>query len=133
MRPFDVIVVSHGNLAEAMVDSACMICGDAETVRTVGLHPVESPESFTERLLAAISPNRPTLILSDLYGGTPHNVAMATARRSEAIRCVSGVNLGLLLEAITADETLDDALVERLVALAREGVTELTSRAGSPS
>lgn len=133
MRPFDVLVVSHGNLAEAMVASACMICGEADGVGWIGLEPSDSPDSFAERLHAALSPQRPTLILSDLFGGTPNNVVMTAARRHDSVRCISGVNLGLLLEAITADEVLDDALVERLITLAREGVMDLTSRAGSRS
>lgn len=130
MRPFDVIVVSHGDLAEAMVASAFMICGKTDGVRTVGLQPTDSPETFSERLVAVLTDGHPTLILSDLYGGTPNNVVMAAARTHEMVRGVSGVNLGLVLEAMTADEDLDDELVDRLVTLAREGVLEVTSRVG---
>lgn len=131
MRPFDVLVVSHGDLADAMVASAVMICGEAEGVRCVGLRPTDSPETFAERVAAALDAERPTLILSDLYGGTPNNVVMTTARRRNGVRCISGVNLGLLMEAMTAGEELDDACVERFVTLAREGVLDVTSRVGS--
>ncbi len=128
MRPFDILVVSHGGLADAMVAAAFMICGASEGVTALGLDPSESPEGFAERLGAAIDETRPTLILSDLYGGTPHNVACATARAPSAVRCISGTNLGLLIEAITASEELDDPLVDRLISLSREGVVDVTSR-----
>lgn len=133
MRPFDVIVVSHGDLAEAMVASAVMICGPTEGVRSIGLQAADAPETFAERLDAALDADRPTLILSDLFGGTPNNVVMATARRYASARCISGVNLGLLIEAMTTGDELDDALIDRLVTLAREGVMDVTSRVGSAS
>ncbi|HET9878423.1 MAG TPA: PTS sugar transporter subunit IIA [Candidatus Limnocylindria bacterium] len=128
MRPFDVVVVSHGGLADAMVAAASMICGDLERVTPVGLDPTDSPETFGERLAAAIDDTHPTLILSDLYGGTPHNVACVLAQRGRAVRCISGTNLGLLIEAVSTSEELDDQLVDRLISLAREGVVDVTSR-----
>ena len=128
MRPFDIVVVSHGGLADAMVAAAFMICGPSAGVGALGLDPSDSPESYGERLRAMLDETRPTLILSDLYGGTPHNVACAVARGRSMLRCISGANLGLLIEAITAGEELDDRLVDRLVSLAREGVVDVTSR-----
>lgn len=128
MRPFDIVVVSHGGLADAMVAAASMICGDLERVIPVGLDPTDSPETFGERLSSAIDEGRSTLILSDLYGGTPHNVACVLAGRNAAVRCISGTNLGLLIEAISTSEELDDQLVDRLISLAREGVVDVTSR-----
>jgi mannose/fructose-specific phosphotransferase system component IIA len=105
-----------------------MICGEQSEVTAIGLQPDESPEAFGARLEAAINAHRRTLVLTDLYGGTPHNVACALARRNQAIRCVAGVNLGLLIEAITRDGVLDDALVEQLVASARDAVVDVSAR-----
>jgi mannose/fructose/sorbose-specific phosphotransferase system IIA component len=127
VRPFDVLVVAHGGLAEAMIASATMICGETERVRAVGLDPTDSPETYAARVDAAIDPERPTLILSDLFGGTPHNVACALARRHE-VRCISGTSLGLLIEVLKTTDALDDQLVERLVTVAREGIVDVTSR-----
>lgn len=127
MRPFDVLVVAHGGLAEAMIASATLICGQTERVRGVGLEPADSPESFAERVEAAIDTERPTLVLSDLYGGTPHNVVAAMARRHQ-LRSISGVNLGLLLEVLTTNEALDDALIERLLPIARDGILDSTAQ-----
>jgi mannose PTS system EIIA component len=124
VRPFDVLVASHGPVAASLLAAAEMICGSASRAAAVSLEPDDSPESFGERLTSVLDPQRPTLILTDLNGGTPHNVACALARRGAAIRCIAGVNLGLVIEAITSDEELDDALVERLVTAAREAVVD---------
>lgn len=110
-----------------MLASAAMISGEMGRVQAVGLEPTDSPESFAERVEAAIDAGRPTLVLTDLYGGTPHNVVCAMARHHD-VRCISGVNLGLLLEALTTTDALDDALVERLLPVARDGIVDSTGR-----
>lgn len=127
MRQFDVLVASHGEVAAAMIEAAAMICGGQEGLAAVGLDPSETPETFGARLEAAIDPSRPTLILTDLFGGTPNNVACSALRKS-SVRCIAGVNLGLVIEAITSTEPLDDELVARLVEIAREGVVDVASR-----
>ena len=127
MRQFDVVVASHGGLATALLEAAAMISGQADHATAVGLDPTDSPETYRERLLATITPGRPTLILTDLFGGTPQNVAIA-ATRSQPVRCISGANLGLVIEALAADEPLGDALVERLVAAARESIVDIAAR-----
>lgn len=126
MRQFDLVVASHGGLAAALLDAAAMICGAAEHATAVGLDPTDSPEAYRDRVVAALAPGRPTLILTDLYGGTPQNVAIA-ATRSADVRCIAGANLGLVIEALTADEPLGDALVARLVASARESIADLAA------
>ena len=122
MRPFRILVASHGDLARALLSSAQLICGRADDVGAIGLHPDESPESFGERLRTELGDDpRAVLVLTDLYGGTPHNVAAVVTRGARAF-CISGVNLGLVIEAITTTDELDEALVARFVALARDGV-----------
>lgn len=130
MRQFDVVVASHGGLGTALLEAAAMITGPVEHATAVGLDPADSPETYRERLLAAVAPGRPTLILTDLFGGTPQNVAIA-ATRSQPVRCISGANLGVVIEALTADEPLGDALVERLVAAARESIVDIAARMAS--
>lgn len=120
--PFRTIVVAHGGLAAALADTARLIVGAASDLVAVDLDADETPEAFAERLRAAMPPDgRAALVLTDLLGGTPHNVAMAL-RSGAALRLLSGANLPVLLEAITATEPLSDALVERLVDTGRRAV-----------
>jgi mannose/fructose-specific phosphotransferase system component IIA len=128
VRPFDVLVASHGSLASSMIEAATMICGECERVTAAGLEADESPETFLSRLESLVDRDRPTLVLTDLSGGTPHNVACLVARRNSGIRCIAGLSLGLVLEVITTEAPLDDALVEQLVASARESVMEAPLR-----
>ena len=123
MREFRIVVVGHGDLAGAMVATAEMICGPLPDVHAVGLLATDSPESFSERLFdAAGDPDGRLLILTDLAGGTPHNVALAATRRLPRALLISGVNLAVLIEAAMSTDALDGESVERLVASGREAL-----------
>jgi PTS system N-acetylgalactosamine-specific IIA component len=133
MRAFRIVVAAHGDLADAFVAAARLIGGDLEDIEAVALRPDDSPESFAERLTAACLTDRPLLILTDLVGGTPHNVALVVARGLPAATVISGVNLAVLVEAVTCTDALDAGTVERLVALGRSALTDASSLAASRS
>lgn len=123
MRDFRIVVAAHGDLAGAFLASAELICGRLEDVVAVGLQPEDSPESFTERFMAAVGdPDASLLILTDLAGGTPHNVALVATRRLPKAVLISGVNLAVLIEAAMSTDALDGESVERLVASGREAL-----------
>jgi len=127
MRAFRIVVAAHGDLADALVSAASLICGAIRDVHAVGLSPDDSPESYAERLNAACATDGPLLILTDLIGGTPHNVAMTVARRRPSAVLISGVNLAVLIEAATSMDALDAESVERLVAMGREALADIAS------
>jgi mannose/fructose-specific phosphotransferase system component IIA len=123
MRDFRIVVAAHGDLAGALLSTAELICGRLDDVHAVGLLPTDSPESFSERFMAvAGDPAQPLLILSDLVGGTPHNVALIATRRMPRAVLISGVNLAVLIEAAMSTDALDGESVERLVASGREAL-----------
>ena len=125
MRAFGIVITGHGTLPAALLSSTELICGPVPDTAAVGLEPGESPDHYTDALRAAIGHGaRRVLVLCDLLGGTPFNVASAIARRSPRVICISGVNLAIAVEAALADGELDDALVERLLEVGREGITE---------
>lgn len=125
MRPFRIVIAGHGPLPGALLATAETIAGTIPDISAVGLRAHETPDHFASELRAAIGhDHRRVLVLADLLGGTPYNVAAAVARRSSRVVCVSGVNLGMLLEAALSNEPLEEALVERLLDAGREGVVE---------
>jgi mannose/fructose-specific phosphotransferase system component IIA len=127
VRDFRIVVAAHGELARALLSTAELICGRIDDAVAVGLDPSDSPETFFDRLMAAAGdPDQPILILSDLAGGTPHNMACVASRRLPRAVCLSGINLAILIEAATSIETLDGPSVERLVASGREALVDAT-------
>jgi mannose/fructose-specific phosphotransferase system component IIA len=133
MRRFRIVVAAHGELADAFVSAATLICGVLHELYAVGLRPDDSPESFSDRLASVAAGDEPLLILTDLVGGTPHNVAMTLARRLPAATVISGVNLAVLVEAATSTDALDAAMVDRLVALGRGALSDASNLAASRS
>ena len=66
---FDVILVSHGSFARAVLESAELICGDQERVKTYGLHLGESVDVFRDMVRGGIAESLTrgeVLVLSDI-------------------------------------------------------------------
>lgn len=112
-----VVVVSHGNLAGALLSTAEMIAGACPCASALELGTDEAPEAFRERLLAALTPvgggpRGEWLVLTDLMGGTPHRVA-ALIRDDlpdpRACAVVSGANLAMVVDALLSCEGDMDA------------------------
>lgn len=95
-----ILVVSHGPMCEAMLESAAMIAGENPSVSAVKLTETGIGD-FSARLQSAIEAcgDEPILILSDIKGGTPFNESFKFAMTSpDRIRLISGVNLPMLIE-----------------------------------
>jgi mannose/fructose/sorbose-specific phosphotransferase system IIA component len=125
VRSFRIVVAGHGTLPAALLATAELICGEIPDLAAVGLEPTETPDHYAESLRAAIGrDHRRVLVLCDLLGGTPFNVASAIARRSPRVVCIAGVNLPMLVEASLATTPLDDELIEQLLDVGRAGIAE---------
>ncbi len=127
MAMVNIVLVSHGELGDALIQAAEMIAGPAERLFSVPLLPGESPESFGEKLDAALREiaGEETLVLIDLFGGTPYNVAARQVLK-ENVECVTGANLPMLLELVMSrdDATLAE-LAEDIAQAGRESVKNL--------
>ena len=89
-------------------------------LKTVPLLPEDSPESFGEKLEAALQEiqGQETLILIDLFGGTPYNVAARQVLKKN-VECVTGANLPMLLELMMSRD--DGSLAELAASIAQAG------------
>ena len=93
-----IVVASHGELARALVNTAELIAGQQADIRYYSLMPGDDVRAYQNSLAEVVGHARPTLILVDMAGGTPWNVALAVAAQNARIRVVSGVSLPMLLE-----------------------------------
>mgnify|MGYP002855123492 CR=1 FL=1 len=134
---FGIIVGTHGEFANGILESAQMILGEdlvKSGVRAVILKRGEGPENVIEKYNAAIkdlgSPER-VLFLNDLRGGTPYNAASTLAVGDEHYGIVAGVNFPMLIAMIQEQMTDDGSasikeLMEKAVAAGQEGVIPTT-------
>lgn len=115
-----ILIAGHGELPGALVGSARMIGGELPDVESVGLFPGDTPQSLRDRVLELLADFPAELILTDLAGGTPDNVANLIAKTGHipSIRfIVAGVSLPLLLEfalsgAVASEADLDEIISE---------------------
>lgn len=101
METMKILIAGHGELPGALVGSARMIGGELPGIESLGLFPGDTPQSLRDRMLEILSEFPAELILTDLAGGTPDNVANLIAKggRAPSIRLIiAGVSLPLLLE-----------------------------------
>lgn len=127
---YNVLIISHGDLAEAMLESAAMICGAApeHEVTFLGLFPGDSPESFEKKILDVLSAwaGKDVLVLSDLRSGTPFNVA-ARLMQSHRFQHISGVNLALVIEALMSRDMMSvEETAETLREMAPETIMDVS-------
>lgn len=102
---YRVMLVSHGELSKAILQSAEMICGEQPDVVTHCLYSEDSPESLKERLEATLDSwaGEDILVLTDIRSGTPFNV-ICSMMEHRVFRHISGMNLAMVIEALLSSE-----------------------------
>lgn len=122
-----IILATHGEFAEGILQSGSMIFGEQENVQAVTLHPSDSPESLKERMLAAIATfddQNEVLFLVDLWGGTPFNQANNLCGEHPNWAIVAGLNLPMLIEAYSSRFSMETAkeIAVAILESAKEGI-----------
>ena len=132
-----IILATHGEFAEGILQSGTMIFGEQENVKAVTLHPSDSPESLKERMLAAIATfdnQNEVLFLVDLWGGTPFNQANTLCGEHPNWAIVAGLNLPMLIEAYSSRLSMDSAkqVATAIIESAQEGIRTTVEIAAKP-
>jgi PTS system mannose-specific IIA component len=105
------LVVTHGHLGQELMAAAEMIVGDISHIRAVsiGWHDdVNDAHNDIERRIAEVDSGKGVLILTDMFGGTPSNIALAFHEPGK-VDVVTGVNLPMIIKIAGQKEgdTLD--------------------------
>lgn len=105
-----LILATHAGLGTAMLKTAEMISGGTEGIGSVELYPGGSPEDIRQGLekeLTGLAEGDHLLCLVDIPGGSPAHAAVELAAENPSLHVVSGVNLGMLTEAILLRDCMD--------------------------
>jgi len=105
------LAVTHGQLAHELVAAAEMIVGEISHIQAVsiGWHDdVNDARREIERRIAEVEHGTGVLILTDMFGGTPSNIAFSFHEPGK-VDVVTGVNLPMIIKIATQKdgETLD--------------------------
>jgi PTS system mannose-specific IIA component len=111
------VVVTHGQLASELLAAAEMIVGPVAyiTAVSIGWHDdVEAAHNEVERAISLVSQGRGVLLLTDMFGGTPTNIASMFLAEGE-VEVVTGVNLPMVIKLASQAEEETLAAVARRV------------------
>ena len=101
--PVGVVVVTHGQLAVELVNAAEAIVGDMDHIQAVSIGWHDDAEHARQVIgdaIARVATPIGTLVLTDMFGGTPSNLAV-TFLAPDKVEVVTGVNLPMLLKLAT--------------------------------
>jgi mannose PTS system EIIA component len=122
-----ILIIAHAPLASALRQCVLHVFPDAEqsvAALDVQSHvPAEETLSAARIALAQIRRER-TLILTDMFGATPCNVAQKLVEVASS-RLITGVNLPMLLRAVTYRNELLDEWVTRVLAGGTQGIMQV--------
>ncbi|PWC55026.1 PTS sugar transporter subunit IIA [Azospirillum sp. TSO22-1] len=114
-----MVLVTHGRLAEEFIAALEHVVGEQQQIRAVCIGPDDDMEQRRQDILnsvAAVDDGAGVVVLTDMFGGTPSNLAISIMDKAK-VEVIAGVNLPMLIKlaSVRTNETLNHA-----VAAARE-------------
>ncbi|MEY4240095.1 MAG: hypothetical protein RL339_2696 [Pseudomonadota bacterium] len=99
-----LILVTHGKLAEEFVHAMQHVVGRQEAVATVCIGPNDDMEARRREIADAVKTvdgGSGVIILTDLFGGTPSNLAISLMQAGK-VEVIAGINLPMLIRLAKA-------------------------------
>jgi len=111
MKP-GIVIVTHYRLGEEFLQALRLIVPDAPEFHSVSVEPTQSVEEMRSRIqdaLKAADHGHGVLVLTDMFGGTPSNIALSFLDEHR-VEVVTGLNLPMLIKLATLgeDKPLDE-------------------------
>ncbi len=103
-----MILVTHGNLAEHFIDAMEHVVGKQEGVATICIGPNDDMERRRQDIadaIARVDTGDGAIILTDLFGGTPSNLAISLLDTGR-IEVIAGINLPMLIRLAGARKSM---------------------------
>ncbi|HEU4796751.1 MAG TPA: PTS fructose transporter subunit IIA [Pyrinomonadaceae bacterium] len=106
------VIVTHGHLAGELLAAAEMIVGPISHIAAVsiGWHDdVDAARDEVQRAITRVSQERGVLLLTDMFGGTPTNIASMFLEEG-SVEVITGTNLPMVIKLATA--SAEDSMAE---------------------
>lgn len=114
-----LVLVAHGRLADEFVTAMVHVVGPQERIAAIAIGADDDMEDQRANIAAAIEQvddGQGVIVLTDLFGGTPSNLAISLMRRGR-VEVIAGMNLPMLIRLGSARKAMK---VVEAVAAARE-------------
>ena len=125
-----ILIIAHGNLGHSLLECAKHVLGELpERVAAIEVYMFDTEATMISRLwpaVEAIDSGDGVLILSDIFGATPCNIAARLMERGK-VEAISGVNVPMVLRAISHRNLPLQMAVAKVMHGAREGIIRLST------
>jgi PTS system mannose-specific IIA component len=114
-----LVLVTHGRLAQEFVTAMEHVVGPQSAIEPICIGPDDDMEARREDIanaLAKVDDGTGVIILTDLFGGTPSNLAISLMK-SDKVEVIAGINLPMLIRLDGARKTMH---IKAAAAAARE-------------
>ena len=104
-----MILVTHGNLAEHFIEAMEHVVGEQDRIATVCIGPSDDMELRRREIAEAITRTDEgdgVIILTDLFGGTPSNLAISLLDTGH-VEVIAGINLPMLIRLAGARKSMN--------------------------
>jgi PTS system mannose-specific IIA component len=123
-----LLLITHGTLGESLIQCACHVLNRRpDQLMQLGVAAGDDPKDLlplASQLLALVDKGEGALILTDIYGASPSNLA-AKLLQPGLIEGLAGVNLPMLLRAINYRDKGMETLLARATGGGRDGVLNM--------
>jgi mannose PTS system EIIA component len=126
MKRIGAVIISHGQVANELVAAAEAVVGDLSHLAAVsiGWHDdVEMAQDEIRRAIKSVTDGAGVLLLTDMFGGTPTNIAAMFLKENE-VEIVTGVNLPMVIKVATNNREMTlHELAEEVEQQGKEAIT----------
>jgi PTS system ascorbate-specific IIA component len=123
-----ILIIAHGTLGESLLHCASHILGSRpRQLAQIGITPEDDPQLILPqaiKLMRTLDSGQGVLVLTDIFGGTPSNVASRLLIPGK-VEGASGVNLPMLIRALTYRNEALATVVEKALSGGKEGVVHM--------
>ncbi|GAB2898071.1 PTS fructose transporter subunit IIA [Uliginosibacterium flavum] len=127
-----LLIITHGALGESLIQCICHVINKRPLhIAQLGVAAQDEPNEVLDeahRLLTSVDDGEGVLVLTDIYGATPSNIAMKLLVPGK-IEGVAGVSVPMLLRVLTYREKSDiQTVVQKAISGACDGVLHIKGR-----
>jgi PTS system mannose-specific IIA component len=97
------IIVSHGRLAEELLNALTIILGEAPNIEAISIgwyDDVEDSKKKISQCLKRVDQRNGVIIFTDMFGGTPSNLSFSFLRDNQ-VEIITGINLPMLIKFVS--------------------------------
>lgn len=111
------IIVSHGRLAEELLNALTIILGEALNIEAISIgwyNDVEESKKKINQSLKKVDQKNGVVIFTDMFGGTPSNLSFSFLKDNH-VEIITGVNLPMLIKFVSLQRSNNLKVVTKKV------------------